>query len=234
MTTHPAPPAAAEGPRDADDRDDGLPALLPPGTCEIGQEPLLPALGTGSPRVRWPADACGPDGHPTATGRARALADAARVLPLPVDDFDHNGVLVGVDLPAPHGARAALVPAAHAALLRQLGARELLLAWSADGAARVEDAWAATTELGALSAWATARGGDASLLVIHGQGIAGVVRGGARRSASGADEPVPTPRTAGPHPAAWVARVVFAVLLGVMLALALKLIASTGAALSAP
>jgi hypothetical protein len=226
--------------------DDPLPTLLPPnpgataeGSTGYGsppapsapalspsEEPVLPGLGARSPRVAWPAAACGPDGAPDPSGRARALAAVDRALPAPVDDFDAQGTLLGLSYAAPAGALVLLSRRARAEACQRLGARELLLAWTPEGAARVEDAWAATTKPEALAAWAAARGGDPTLLVLGAEGPRGVWIEGRRWGPSGAEEALPTLVDGGPHPAAGFARALFAALIGVVLALALKFGAS--------
>jgi hypothetical protein len=202
---------------------DALPALRPPGAAAPGDEPVLIGLGPRSPRVAWPAAACGPDGAPDPGGQAHGLAEVERALPAPVDDFDAQGTLLGLRYPGPAGALLLLSPRARAEACQRLGARELLLAWTPEGEARVEDAWAATTAPVALAAWATARGGDPTLLVLGAEGPRGIMIGGQRWGATGVEEAPPTPLAGGPDPAAGVARALFAALIGVVLALVLKL-----------
>ncbi len=221
--------------------DDPLPSLLPPlagapaggaaveGTSAEGapsEELVLPGLGARSPRMAWPAAACGPDGAPDPGGRARALAAVERALPAPVDDFDAQGILLGLRYAAPAGALLLLSRRARAEACQRLGARELLLAWAPDGEARVEDAWAATTAPAALAAWAVGRGGGPALLVLGAEGPRGLLRDGQRWGASGAEEAPPAPLAGGAHPAAGLARALFAALIGVVIALALKFSAS--------
>jgi hypothetical protein len=154
------------------------------------------------------------------------MAAVERALPAPVDHFDAQGTLLGLGYPGPAGALLLLSRRARAEACQRLGARELLLAWTPAGEARVEDAWAATTAPAALAAWAVARGGDPTLLVLGAEGPRGIMVGGQRWGATGAEEAPPAPLDGGPHPAAGVARALFAALIGVVLALALKFGAS--------
>ena len=181
--------------------------------------PLCPDLGPSSPQVRWPEGVEGPDGQPLKTEQARALAELERALPHWADLRDADGTLIALTAEGPAAGAIVLSPRALRDACKALGARELLIAWAGDARARAEDAWAATTSVEALAAWSAAAGG-ACLLVARENGVCGVVFGGQRLGLSGAPEALPSPATAGLHPMAGVARGVFGLLLGVMLALA--------------
>lgn len=182
--------------------------------------PLCPDLGPSSPHVRWPEGVEGPDGLPLKSEQARALAELERALPPWAELRDAEGTLIALRAEGPSAGAVALSPRALKAACKALGARELLLAWAGDDQARAEDAWAATTSVEALRAWSSSAGGGACLLVAREDGVCGVVFGGQRLGLSGAPEASPSPATGGPHPMAGVARGVFGLLLGVMLALA--------------
>jgi hypothetical protein len=199
------------------------PTLISPealGSGALLTTPLCPDLGPRSPRVGWPEGVEGPDGQPLKVEQAKALAELERALPPWVELRDAEGTLIALTAEGPGAGAIGLSARALKEACQALGARELLLAWAGDDRARVEDAWAATTSVESLAAWSAAAGGGACLLVARDNGVCGVVFGGERLGLSGAPEALPSPATAGLHPMAGLARGVFGLLLGVMLALA--------------